>query len=193
MSETPARRGRPRSEEATKAILDAALGIALKDGYGALTMEGIAVGAGVGKQTVSRWWPSRGAVVLDAIRTLADRIIPLCDHGSLRGDLRAFLAATFGAPRRIRPVLAGLMAEAQLDPKLHEALYRRLIEPRRAALLELLERARGRGEIRPGFELALGVDLAFGVLWYRLLVGHAPLDDRAADALADAIARAAAP
>ncbi|MFD0331213.1 TetR/AcrR family transcriptional regulator [Streptacidiphilus monticola] len=58
---------RPRSDAAHRAILDAALALAVEHGYTGVTIKGIAERAGVGRQTVYRWWPTRGAVLLEAM------------------------------------------------------------------------------------------------------------------------------
>lgn len=55
---------------------------------------------------------------------------------------------------------------------------------RRAALRALLERGQDTGDLPADADLDLLVDIAYGVLWYRLLIGHAPLDPRAARDLA---------
>lgn len=189
-----ARMGRKRSETARRAILAAALRLSGERGYGAVTMEGIAAGAGVGKQTIYRWWPSRAAVVLEALRELASAQIAVPDSGTLRRDLELFLAATFSSaellPEGAR-LLQGLMAEAQLDEHFRDELRAQLIEPRRQALRQFFERARERGELRSDFDGDLGVDLAFGVMWYRLLLALGPLDESLAADLARVIARAA--
>jgi AcrR family transcriptional regulator len=191
----PIRRGgRPRSEEARHAIHAAALRLVAGGGYGALTMDALAAEAGVGKQTLYRWWPSRAAIMLEVIRELATMHIPEPDTGSLRRDLKQFLALTFrvqGQEPAVLPLLRGLMADAQLDPSFLTELRAGLLEPRRAALRAVFVRAKKRGELRPRCDVELCIDLAFGVLWYRVLVGHAPLDDGAAAKLADAVARAA--
>ena len=85
-------RGRPRGEGARQAILAAALGIAAEDGYAALTVEGIAARAGVGKQTIYRWWPTKADVLLEAGAAKADLRVPVTDRGSYAADLRAYLA-----------------------------------------------------------------------------------------------------
>lgn len=188
--------GRPRSEQSRQAIYDAVLGIVEKRGYGALTMDGIAAEAGVGKQTLYRWWPSRGAMTLEILRALASENISSPDTGTLRKDFAHFLSATFeltGSQPAVLPILRGLMAEAQLDPGFGEQLQDELIEPRRAALRELFHRAKARGELRPRCDIELCIDVAFGVLWYRLLTNRTPLTTALAQKLAEVISREALP
>ncbi|HWM84278.1 MAG TPA: TetR/AcrR family transcriptional regulator, partial [Kofleriaceae bacterium] len=185
--------GRPRDEEARVRIVEAAVRLAREDGLAGLTMEGIAAEAGVGKQTVYRWWSSCAEVLVEGLRRRATTEIPLPRPSRLSTELETFLASTFAAIRRAGSarVLGSLMAEAQRNDDFRRSLREWLIDGRRAALLGLFERARTRGELASGFDPELGVDLAFGVMWYRLLIGHAPLDDALARSLAGAIARAA--
>ncbi|APR87836.1 Transcriptional regulator, TetR family protein [Minicystis rosea] len=194
MDETAKRPGRPRSEEARQAIHAAVLRIVQGGGYGALTMDGVAAEAGVGKQTLYRWWPSRAALMLEVLNGLASAHVPSPDTGTLRGDVGRFLTSTFALSSKVAAIpilLRGLMAEAQLDPAFGAELRKELIEPRRAALRALFDRAKARGELRPRCDVELCLDIAFGVLWYRLLAQHAPLTPVVAQKLADAIAREA--
>ncbi|GAA4242205.1 hypothetical protein GCM10022254_74320 [Actinomadura meridiana] len=126
-----------------------------------------------------------------AERTGAD--IPVPDTGTLHGDLTAFLTATFRAAghRLTASVLRNSMAEAQRDPHAREHMSV-FIESRRRVLSALFERARGRGEIASGADLALMVDQIYGLLWYRILVGHEPLGDAQAAELARALSDQAA-
>ena len=187
-----ARPGRPRSEETRTRILAAAIAELEERGYAALTIEGIATRAGAGKQTIYRWWPSKADVVLEAILELAAARIPEPDTGSLRGDLDAFLAATF-RQRGQRLVLIGLMAEALLDPVFHDQFRDRFLFARRAALRTVLERAQARGELGPGVDPELLLDVVFGVLWYRLMLDHGALTEAAGRELSALVVRAASP
>lgn len=181
--------GRRRNEAARQAILDAAVELVLRQ-ESALTVDAIAARAGVGKQTIYRWWPSKYAIVLEAMVTLARAVVPMPDTGTLAGDLTEFLRATFAGARepRTAAVLRMLMAEAQRDPKA-AGVMRDFTESRRAALREVVERGRARGETAPDADLDLLVEQVFGVLWYRNLVRHADLDTASADRLADALLR----
>ncbi len=174
--------GRPRSEQAREAILKAALDIVQDRGFAQLTADGLAAAAGVGKQTIYRWWSSLGDVVLDAAREFA-RQIAAPDTGSLEGDLAALLTNTFRysrGPTSTQSVLRGLMAQAQFDPELAPK-FAAFIEERRTVLRGVLQRhvAADRAD-----EVEASIDMVFGAMWYRMLVGHAPLDAAFARVLA---------
>ena len=184
------RPGRPRSEATRRAILAAAVDELTERGYAQLSVEGIAVRAGSGKQTIYRWWSSKADVVLDAMLDEAASVIAVPDEGSLHADLDAFLAATF-RQRGQRPVLVGLMAEALLDPTFAAQFRDRFLFGRRDALRTVLTRAAARGEIAADVDPEMLLDIVFGVLWYRLLLDHAPLDEEAGRQLATLVVRAA--
>jgi AcrR family transcriptional regulator len=192
MTGSARRPGRPRSEEARRAILSAAHEELLERGFGALTMEGIAARAGVGKQTIYRWWRSKADVALDAMLSEAAAGIPLPDEGSLEADLTAFLDRTFAMQDTERPALVGLLAQSLLDPAFAGAFRDRFLAGRWAALGSVFERAVARGEISPGEDLGLLIDMVYGLLWYRLLFRHRPLDATTAREIAALTARAVA-
>jgi AcrR family transcriptional regulator len=172
-------RGRPRSEDSHGAILDAVLALLEGEGYRALTIESVARQAGVGKQTIYRWWKSKAELVLEAYANHAASKLPLPDKGSLRADLEWFFCSAFKRLTFISgPTMRGLMADAVYDPEFLEILREVLIAKRRAALHQVLERGRVRGELSPDADLDVMIDLLFGALWYRLLVQHAKLDSR---------------
>lgn len=181
----PARRGRKRSEQSRAAILAAALALFREGGQALVTIEGVAARAGVGKQTIYRWWPSRADVLLEALADEADLEIPVADQGSYRADLNAFLHDTFRLAEtpQIRDVLRTLMAEAQLDTAFGERFRTFFLERRRDALRTVLSRAKSRGDLpaQPGPSTVL--DVVFGVLWYRILATGQPVDSALADEL----------
>jgi AcrR family transcriptional regulator len=151
-------------------------------------MEAIAREAGVSKQTVYRWWPTKAAIVLEALNEGAAEIAPATDTGSLSADLRRFLRRTVaGADGRNARLLAALMAAAQLDDAFAESFRTGFLARRRLALRELLQRGRDRGEMASSADLDFLVELAFAALWYRILVRHQPLGRHFADQLADTV------
>jgi AcrR family transcriptional regulator len=182
--------GRPRSATTRRAILTAALEELQERGYAALTIEGIAARAGAGKQTIYRWWQSKADVVLDAMLDLVAARITVPDEGSLAADLSVFLRETF-RQRGQRPVLVGLLAETLLDPVFAAAFRERFLFSRRAALRSILDRAAERGEVDPDVDLELLVDVVYGVLWYRLLLAHVPVNATTGQQLAALVTRAA--
>ncbi|HTJ28386.1 MAG TPA: TetR/AcrR family transcriptional regulator [Candidatus Limnocylindria bacterium] len=182
MEVSAAPRGRPRSEAARRAILSAALAAIRADGYGAVTVERIAQRAGVGKQTIYRWWRGKAEVVLDAVAQDATATIVPEHTDDPAADLRRFLAASF---RRIHEegadVLRGLVAEAQIDARFRTLLREHFLAGRRAVLRAVLARTATR------VPLDLAVDFVFGAMWYRLLDDHAPLDDELATEIVRAL------
>ncbi|MGW7260273.1 TetR/AcrR family transcriptional regulator [Streptomyces sp. NPDC054834] len=182
--------GRRRNEAVRRAILDAALDL-IADADGApVTVETIARAAGVGKQTLYRWWPSKGAVLLDALTHYAAQEVPTPDTGSLRDDLRALTTATFEASQRApsAPALRTLVREAARDPHLAE-LMRNFTESRRAAVRGILQRGRERGELPADRDVDILVDQFYGFFWYRFLLGHAPLDAATAERITESLLR----
>jgi AcrR family transcriptional regulator len=181
--------GRPRSEKARRAVLAAALELVAEHGYGALTIEGIAARAGVAKTTIYRSWPSKAAVVMDAVYVESDPRLAFPDTGSARRDLarqmgnvaELFTEPSFGKP------FVGLLAESQHDPALAEALHDWLIRARRAGAAEVLRRGIARGELRADLDVDVTIDTLYGALYYRLLVSHQPLSARYARSVVDLV------
>ena len=124
-----------RNERSRIAILDAAVALIGEVGYDDVSIEGIAKRAGVGKQTIYRWWPSKGAVILEAATHELDPVVVFPDTGDLVADLRKHFKGIieliwktgFGA------VYQGLIAAGQSDPELLRQLGDAIIEPNKAA------------------------------------------------------------
>lgn len=170
--------GRPRSESSRQAILAAALELAAEIGCGKLTIEGIASRAGVGKQTIYRWWPSRADVLLEAGVTSSDFQVPVADHGSYAEDLRAFLEATYRLANlpQMADLLRALMAEAQLDRDFGRRFRAAFLERRRDAFAVITNRARQRGDLPAQPDPATAADIVLGTIWYRVLATDRMLD-----------------
>ncbi|HYX84994.1 MAG TPA: TetR/AcrR family transcriptional regulator [Gaiellales bacterium] len=188
-SELPRRRGRPRSETARRAILAAALELAAERDAERVTMDAIARRARVSKETLYRWWRSKGEVLLEALAQRGEEAIPVPDTGSLAGDLGRFMRSTAAAlDRPTRRLLRTLAAQAAADPAFAEQTRERFLARRRAALAAVLDRAVERGELTAP-RAGIALDLVFGSLWYRLIFDVGPLDASWADAVTDAISR----
>lgn len=174
------RRGRPRSEEADHAILRAATDLFAERGLPGMSIEEVAARAGVGKATVYRRWPTKGALALDAFLALYRGQQPEPDTGTLRGDMLAALRGWVRAVTRTAAgrMLAGLVAAAQHDPQLAAGWRDRVVGPLRVRYFVMLDRAIARGEIPPDTDKDVVLDLLFGAAYHRLLHGHLPLSDR---------------
>lgn len=175
------RPGRPRSAVTQEAVLAAALRLTERLGYSRLSMEGIAAEAGVGKQTIYRWWPSKAAVVLEAFARDARAIVDVRVTGKREADLAAFLVAVsarLAGPSGI--IFRSLLAEALIDPDFAAALHAHYLKGR----IEDLETMLGRGAVGRGI-LAQVVEMTYGAIWYRL-VTRQPLSAAAARKLSKA-------
>lgn len=146
----PRRRGRRRSEESRQAILTAAFDLVAEEGQD-FTIEGIAARAGVSKQTIYRWWPTKGDILLESLAEQAEARISTSDQGSYVQDLRHFLNETFKVirPQGVRSALRSLMAEAQQNPELLLRFQKEFLDRRRAALSQIVSRAEIRGDRPP--------------------------------------------
>ena len=185
----PPRRGRPRSEQADRAILQAAAELLADRGLAGMSIEEVASRAGVGKTTIYRRWTSRGALALDAFLAEFQGQQPLPDTGTLHDDLLAALRAWIRSVTRTSagPILASLIAEAQRDPELGASWRERVVERLRDQHKIMLDRAVGRGEIPAETNYEVVLDLLFGAAYHRLLHGHRPLTDRFAREVVDLI------
>ncbi|NRQ39062.1 TetR/AcrR family transcriptional regulator [Nonomuraea sp. NN258] len=183
-----------RSEATRQAILEAALELIAEVGYAKLSIEGIAARAGAGKQTIYRWWPSKGAVLFDALLMLADvqvegaEQVELPDSGDLAADLKLVLRATVDEltdPRYDLPMRA-LAIEILVDPVLAAEYRERLDEPVKELKLRRLRAARAAGQLDPDVDLDLAVELVWGPLRSRWLHREGPLTHEYADAVVEA-------
>lgn len=167
-----------RSKQTHDAILSATLDLVHEKGYFGLSLEAVAARAGAGKQTIYRWWPSKAALVMEALSQAASREIALPDTGNVEEDLFLFLEAIFTriSSSGSGKAMGGLVAEAQADPIFAEEFRSGFVEARREGLRTILRRGMERGEVSADIDLELAVDTLFGPMWYRLLLLHAPLD-----------------
>jgi AcrR family transcriptional regulator len=160
-----------------------------EQGYGALTIEGVAARAGVGRPTIYRRWPSKPALVVAALVHSTRLAVPMPDTGSLRDDLVAVQrhqVELMNSPES-RRVTAGLVADLASDPELAESYVSQYLVPRRATVWQVLQRAVDRGELAADADFAFVYDLLMGPLFMRAVVWGQPLTPAAAQQTADVI------
>ena len=175
------RRGRPRSEQSRRAVLEATRDLLEANGYDKLSIEGIAARAAVGKQTVYRWWASKAAVVADAV---LDGFIPmaplsLADTGDLSADLTAWLDQVAKATRSNAQagLIRALAAAVSTDEPTGDRLWERFTGPDRQAVIERLQSGVESGQVRADADLAVTADLIAGVTLFSVMARKEPSDD----------------
>ncbi|WP_214405990.1 TetR/AcrR family transcriptional regulator [Pseudonocardia lacus] len=183
-----------RSERARRSVLEAADDLLVERGFAALTVEGIAVRAGVAKQTIYRWWPSKTAILLEAYAQDAAEELTPPDTGDLAADLRAHLRtlAAFLTGSDAGAVFRALVGQAQHDAGLADLLRREHLAGQRERDRLPLERAVERGELDPGLDLDELVDRLVGPVHYRVLVTGVPAPAEFTDALVAGVLATAA-
>ena len=158
-----------RSEASRRAILEASLRLCVEVGYRRITIEAIAARAGVSKKTIYRWWPSKGAVVLDAVDDVATAIAHR-DTGDLVADIEAQLTSLIELlTSPDTSAVAGLIAESLTDADLADNLRERLIQPRIDGFKERLRQAQADGQFPPDADLDVAMDLIYGPIYHRLV------------------------
>ncbi|MFD2419912.1 TetR/AcrR family transcriptional regulator [Amycolatopsis pigmentata] len=186
----PVTGGAALRRQVTEAITEAAFTELAEAGYARISMEAVARRAGVGKAALYRRWPSKQAMLTELIRDkVTGTLPPTPATGALRTDLRELFALFRGqlAHPLLTRIGAGLLAEAGRDDALAEILDTGVAAPRRAAARAILQGAIDRGELQPGLDLELGVDLLIAPLAFRMLVTHGRSDDEYLETLATAI------
>ncbi|WP_328909869.1 TetR/AcrR family transcriptional regulator [Streptomyces sp. NBC_00234] len=183
-----------RSDRSRRAIYDAALALVVEAGYAKTTIEGIAARAGVGKQTIYRWWPSKAAVLLEAFTDLGERSAELAeevhgipDTGDLAADLKLVLRATvdeLNDPAIEAPTRA-LTAEGIVDPKLGAEFTEKLLDPQLQFYVTRLRAAQEAGELRADIDPRIALELLIAPLTHRWLLRTLPLTHEYADAVVD--------
>jgi AcrR family transcriptional regulator len=182
-----------RSERSRRAILDAAVDLLLEEGYAKLSVEAIAARAGVGKQTIYRWWPNKGAILLDVFLDMVggfgDFSLPVTDD--LAEDIklgpRSTIAA-LGVPRFAAPYRA-LLTVIHHDEDLATELRDRLVTPLLEATKRRLQVALDAGQI-DDVDLDVAVEVIYAPMYYRWLLGTGPLTVEYSDAAIDLAVRA---
>ncbi|GAB7107991.1 TetR/AcrR family transcriptional regulator [Streptomyces phaeofaciens JCM 4814] len=187
-----------RSEKSRRAIYEAALALVGEVGYPRTTIEGIAARAGVGKQTIYRWWGSKADVLLEAFLDLGEQsareagasdqepyAIP--DTGDLAADIKAVLRATVDQlkdPRFEAPARA-LAAEGVVDEEAGRRFTSALMEPNIQLYVDRLRSAQEAGQVRPGIDPRIALEFFISPLAQRWLQYTGPISYDYTDTLVE--------
>ena len=180
MTEAPVRpAGRPRSVEAEDAIIDATIALLVEEGFDRVSMEGVAARAGVGKATIYRRWPSKEALVIDAVARRSDPV-PVEATGSVADQLTTLLEGILTTSRtgagRLLPCMIGASVS---NPALATHYREQIMAPRRERVATILRRAMANGELRADLDVEVAVDQTVGPLVYRIVLTGAESVDPA--------------
>lgn len=168
-----ARKGRPRSDRAHRAILDAARDVLIEEGFPGFRLEHVAARAGVGKATIYRHWGSREELALELLVELAGPHIPVADTGDTRQELlqavmnpiRALTETSFG------PVIRALLSQIAMDPRLGDRFRATVVQARRAEVARVIARGIERGDLRPDADVGVAAEQLVGPVYFRLVFG----------------------
>ena len=178
--------------EITTALRRALLEELAAVGYGRLSIEAVARRAGVAKTAVYRRWTSKLEMVLEVVSEVAGQRLAVPDTGSLGGDLELVLqimAHTLRHPLASQ-IIPDLLSEAGRDPQIAQTLHQALRDAQKDVGVQLVDRAVARGEVPPGTDLDVALDLVVGPLYWRLAVVRQPLSPDYIPRLAAATAAA---
>ncbi|MDT0391732.1 TetR/AcrR family transcriptional regulator [Streptomyces dubilierae] len=186
-----------RSEKSRRAIYDAALALVVEVGYPKTTIEGIAARAGVGKQTIYRWWSSKADVLMEAFLDLAERsqqevaAEPVThafpDTGDVAADLKTVLRATVDELRdpRFEAPSRALAAEGVVNEELGRELVAKLMQPSLDLYMTRLRAAQAAGQVREGLDLRIALEFFISPLAQRWLQHTGPISHEYTDTLVD--------
>jgi AcrR family transcriptional regulator len=170
--------GRPRSENARQAILRSTIKLLRRHGFADLSIEAIAADAKVGKATVYRWWPNKGALVVDAFASTTEGELHFPDSGSVFKDMSLQMNQWLGVLRSPRGhIVRAVLAGGQSDPELIEEFRKRFLWPRRQDAYRTLRRGIERGELPRNLDLDLVLDTLYGAMYMRFLIRHTELSE----------------
>ncbi len=181
-------RGRTRDEDARQRVIDAAFQLVGANPPGEVSINAIAAAADVAKQTIYRWWPSRTAVILDALVVGTMQATPFHETDDIRADFEAHLRTVirlFNSPTG--RIVREMLAEAQTDDAIATEFRERFWQPRRDLSRARLERGIELGQIRDDIDQEIVLDAVYGVLWTRLVIGHQKMTSAHAAKITDAV------
>ena len=175
-SEPNTNRRNPRSH---KAIVDATLKLLGSNGYVDFSIEKVASEAGVGKQTIYRWWPSRAELVLEVWR---DRLLPPLAPYAGKMPVRDFLESSLLSFGKVlsrtdcRQAAICVLAEAHRDPQLYQRMADAVYLPRINSIMQAFKHAQEKGEFSQDIDIDVAIYELFGAVWYKVLIRFGTVD-----------------
>ena len=184
-------RARSRRQRTPKEIeiLDATRELLVDGGVHGLTVEGVAIRAGVAKTTIYRRWRSKDELALAVLIDMVEQVVATPELDDTRAELIAFVdgAVMILGSTLMGRVMQGIVSELAANPGLAAAFRERVVSLRVAEVRRLVERGIARGDLRPDADYELAHELLFGPVYYRLLLSGEPLSEDLAERVVDAV------
>lgn len=178
--------GRPRNHEMTDSILQAVLELFEEVGFDGVTIDRISERTGASRASIYRRWANVSAIVMDAFMAEAAPLIPFKQQESIvesfRGAMKFLVQVLNG---RLGKLMGAVLGKAQTNPQLLEAIWSGWFKQRRQIALEHISEAISNGELRPDTNGEILIDALYGAIYYRFLLGYAPLTDEYIDTIVD--------
>jgi AcrR family transcriptional regulator len=185
---TPRTRGRPRSDASKQAILRAAYRLLKQRGMASVSAQEVAGQAGVSTATLYRWWTSKEALMLDAfLARVKPALAPPLEGSPLERLHQSVVRGAAWLHSKDSPVAVRLISDVQEDPVLRQLFLERFYLPRRAVNLDLVHQAIAAGELPSDTDADLLIDALTGPLYFRRIIGHAPVTEAFASELASRV------
>jgi AcrR family transcriptional regulator len=170
---TATRRGRPRSDEVSRRILEATIQSLTEESYAELRLERVAARAGVSKAAIYRRWGSKEALADDLLAELAGPHIAVEETGDTREEL---LAAVVNPMRALTdtpfgPVIKSLLSQIAVNPRLGDPFRATVVRARRDEVRRVVQRGIARGDLRADVDPGIATELLVGPVYFRLIFG----------------------
>ncbi len=178
--------GRPRNQEMTETVLRAVLELVEEVGFDNVTIDRISERTGASRGSIYRRWANVSAIVMDAFMAEAGPLIPFERRENIvetfRSGMKNLVETMDG---RFGKILRTLFGQAQTNSQLREAVWSSWLEKRRAIAHVYISEAVENGELRPDVDANVLIDALYGPIYYRFLIGYAPLSNEYIDTLID--------
>jgi len=175
-----------RNAKSHEAILQATVSLLGSSGYVDFSIEKVAQQAGVGKQTIYRWWPTRADLVLEVWR---DRLLPPMPVYDGQTKLPTYLGNSllaFGqqiSRTDCRQAAICILAEAHRDPALYHRMAEAVYVPRINLIKQAFKEAQAAGDFSKNINIDVAIDALYGAVWYKVLIRFETVNRAYIDAL----------
>lgn len=180
--------GRPRSESAHRAILEAFRGLLIEDGFARLRLEHVAARAGVSKATIYRRWRSKEELAIELVHELAAPFLAIPDSGNTRAEMVTVAQSCIGrlTESDFGPVVRAMLCEIAANPTVGDRFRAEVVQARRDEVQRVVERGIARGDLSAAIDPEVATELLIGPIYFRLVFGGA-LDHEFGEKVVDAL------